>query len=91
MKYFIDYLPSHVKLYRFEEFEESMKIILKKVDCDAIIPHQNQLVKPDYQKEYSDKSMEIIGKYYKWDLDNLNYTFNSYGKLPLINEIGDKL
>jgi len=75
MKYFIDYSPSNTEIYRFEEFEQSMKDVFKEVDSTIKIPHENNSYIPDYHEEYSQGSIEIVKSIYEWDIKKFNYSY----------------
>jgi hypothetical protein len=88
MKYYIDRMDSRHKLYRFEMFEKELKNLLLSKGIKIDIPNYNPPGdKRKYEDQYNDKSKSIIEKYYKWDLKNLNYTFDGYGDLPSISEL----
>ena len=86
----ISELPSRTKLFRFEEFEQSLKNILKELKIKVQVPHihKSQVKRTKQHKQYYDeKSKKIIENLYKWDLEKLNYTFDSYGDLPRMEDL----
>ena len=86
----ISELPARTKLFRFEEYEQSLKNILKELKINVKIPHMHKNFSKrakQYKKYYDDKSKKIIEDYYKWDLEKLNYTFDSYGNLPRMEDL----
>jgi len=89
-------MPAHTELYRFEEYDISMRKILDSIGLeDAPVAHLNPssgLFKNlDYKIEYDEESKFLIRCKHKWDLKNLNYTFDSYGELPTMGELKNKL
>lgn len=91
-KRYLRFLPDRTELYRFEEFEENFKYVLESAGINETkIPHANP-PRPDfehlkYQDQYNKLTKVIIEREYKWDLENLNYSFDSYGELPTIGEL----
>jgi len=85
-------LPDNTEIYRFEEFPTKMEEILHSIGVKNYrIPHNNPTIQKfagiDYKTQYSKLAKAIIGYEYKWDITNLNYTFDSYGDLPTIKEL----
>jgi len=66
-KYFIQKLSGNYKIFKFEEFEDSIKKIFKGTD----IPHANKKNKNKF--DYDEESIKIINKYYSWDFKHLGY------------------
>ena len=84
MSHFIKYVPSHTQVFRFEEYEKSFENIGIK------IPHENRS-NTVYEKEYNEESIKVIKDYYGWDLDNLDYSFSSYGDLLIAKELKKRI
>lgn len=78
MKHFLEYAPQRTEILRFENIAESMKNII-----GYEVPHINKssefrlpfLYKADYREAYDEECIEIVSQLYKWDIDNLGYTF----------------
>ena len=70
MKRFIVRASPDVRIYKFENFAESMKEIL-----GHEVIHENMSSKPNYHQVYNDECVEIVSRLYKWDIDNLDYSF----------------
>ncbi|MHA1469194.1 MAG: sulfotransferase family 2 domain-containing protein [Candidatus Asgardarchaeia archaeon] len=88
MKTSIDKMDKRYRLYRFEMFEKELGNILKERGIDVHIPRCNLPVDTrGYKDQYGDDEKNIIKEFYKWDLDNLNYSFDSYGELPSVAEL----
>ena len=69
MRYFIELCPD-AEVRRFENFGSDVKEILGSVIL------KNEHKKPDYRQVYNDESRLIVGQLYKWDIENLGYSFN---------------
>ena len=70
MRHFINRSPAHTKILRFENFAESMREIWGSDIC-----HENKQPKIDYHQAYNDESVKIVSELYKWDIENLGYSF----------------
>jgi hypothetical protein len=71
MKYFMNIAPVNTTILRFENFSSEMEDILNKQ-----IPHKNfNKLKPDYQQQYNNECIEIVSRLYRWDIENLGYSF----------------
>ncbi len=82
----INLIHNDAKIYRFEDFEASMKEILNTEDIT--IPRLNSsLEMGSYKKAYNLKTRLIISDIYRDDLRSLNYDFDGYGSLPSLAEI----
>ncbi len=92
-KTFLKHIPDHAELYRFEEYESNLRKILSDYNLENIkIPHENKnYYKKNYKDSYTNLTKTIIKNQYKWDIKNLNYTFDSYGELPTIKELKNTL
>lgn len=80
-------LPPQTEFFRFELFEKSLQEILHRYDIDIKIPHIHKGRSYDYIRYYNDRSKKVIEDVYRWDIDNFNYTFDSYGDLPLMQNL----
>lgn len=77
-----------IEIFRFENYEQGLKKILKSVGIDVEIPNYNCNNNfKDYRTQYREEDKKIIEKFYEWDLEKLNYSFDSYGYLPTVNEL----
>ena len=70
MKHFIELAPSYAEIVRFENFNNEMERIWGSRVC-----HENANPEIDYRQNYNDESVGIVGRYYKWDIENLGYKF----------------
>jgi len=83
-------LPEDTKLCRFENFSPELKSILdeNEIKYEEIIHSNksrlNSYSKNSYENDYRNEEKFIIRCVYQWDLEKLNYTFDSYGDLPLV-------
>jgi hypothetical protein len=79
MKWFIERCPKDVTILRFENTHKE----LQEIFGDLIpfkIPNKNKHIhsapnRAHYRQIYDDESIKIVSQLYKWDIDNLGYTF----------------
>ncbi len=89
-------LPDNTEIYRFEEFETSIKQIMNSIGLTNYqVPHKNptkgRLKDIDYKDAYTNSAKLAIRLMHRWEIKNFNYTFDSYGKLPTIKELKNKM
>ena len=62
------------------------------IPCIIEIPHLNKnLLKDDYKNEYTSFIKKLVHQLYKWDIEKLNYTFDSYRELPTVKELKERI
>lgn len=60
----------------FETLEKDFNIIAKKLNIDALLPHENKSTrKKDYQLYYSSETAQIVSRIYRDDIEKFNYKF----------------
>lgn len=70
-------IPSNLYVGKVENINEDIKFILNKLNIKITnIPKINITEHNHYKDEYDSKSIEIITKRFKEDLDYFNYSFN---------------
>ena len=60
---------------KIEEVNTEFSKIQKLLGCDVPLPHANTSEHADYRSYYNDNTIEIVGKWFKQDLDTFNYDF----------------
>lgn len=64
-----------VEVYRFENFENDIKQILKHLGIDKTIPKFNASVHQHYSKYYTERTRNIVARIYSGDIQRFNYVF----------------
>jgi len=64
------------EIVRFEDFENSMKIIAKRFSLSKKIPKLNKTVHDHYSSYYTEESKKIVGDLYEDDINYFGYKFD---------------
>jgi len=60
----------------FANFEDDLKVILKKFDIDfEVIPHKKKSKKTNYRDFYNNKQKDIVYKYFKKTIEIMKYEY----------------
>ena len=69
-KIIVDYIG------RFEQLDETWAEICKQLNRkETPLPHVKKSSRKNYRDYYDDESREIVGNFFKCDVDNFNYSF----------------
>jgi len=60
---------------RFENLEADFAQVCSRLNRQADLPHLKKSERGDYRQYYNEASIEIVGKWFKTDIENLGYKF----------------
>jgi chondroitin 4-sulfotransferase 11 len=60
---------------RFENFEQDFHRVCDRLKCKAELPHKKKSERGDYQSYYDRESRDIIGDWFRKDIDRFGYKF----------------
>ena len=61
---------------RFENLQQDFNTVCLQIGKRVILPHRNKSKRSDYRTYYHDASIEIIGQWFKDDIEPFGYAFD---------------
>ena len=71
----LEYIREDVVVYRFEDFDNSVKDICQRLDIDYKTIHEKKTGHKHYSEYYTPELINIIASVYKDDIERFNYKF----------------